>query len=70
MRCGLKFWMSWGQGRGCGGCCVNVRFIGRGTSSTDHILNAMLAHRGSVGVVADEAVERCALFGKTTLRYH
>ena len=62
--------MGWGRGIRWRGCCLGVRFIGRGTSSTDHIVNAVLARRGSVGVVATQAVERCALFGEPPLRYH
>ena len=45
---GLKIWLSLGQGREWGRCCLGVRFIGCGTSSIDHLLNMMLVRRGSV----------------------
>ena len=43
---GLKIWLSLGQGREWGRCCLGVRFIGRGTSSIDHLLNMILVCRG------------------------
>ena len=40
--------MSRSKGRGWVGCFLDVRVIGRGTSSTDHPINVLFAHRGSV----------------------
>ena len=60
--------MSHGRGRGLGGVYLDNHFIGRGTSRTDHLVNAVLACRGSIGVVSTQYVERCALLGKPLLR--